>query len=366
MYSEIAEFFFDPISLLTFSLYTYKFINFPTYLLVQMYKKYNFSRYVLIAFLSTTLAVTSNSLQVEAKTIPRENILRGENYGKLRNQGKLRTYYMYTPKSYNPQKAMSLVLVFHGDNGSGNSMRKVSRFNNLAEQKGFIAVYPNALDHQWSFTGHIRQKVDDISFIAALIEHIERIRNINSHKIYATGFSQGGILTQALACRLPNKFAAFASVAGSLTARLVRSCHPPLSISMMMINGTNDFSVHYYHGDPITQKEALVSIPETTNFWRRHDQCTSSSQFQELTRTKSHNHLEVKAFRYSGCRNGSEVLQFAVVNGGHFWPGGASTDPELNQLNTQLGFNASRTIWSFFQRHSLSYLKAPTTRKTEN
>ncbi|WP_335069323.1 alpha/beta hydrolase family esterase [Nostoc sp.] len=329
-----------------------------------MYKKSDFSKYVLIGFLSTTLAVTSNSIQVEAKSIPREKIFQSENYGTLTNQGKLRTYYMYTPKSYNHKHAMSLVLVFHGDNGSGNSIAKTSRFNNLAKAFGFIVVYPNGLDHQWSFTGHVRQKVDDISFVTALIGHIEQIRNINRRKIYATGFSQGGILTQALACKLSNKIAAFASVAGSLTTRFAHSCHPTVSISMMMINGTNDFSVHY-HGDAITQKEALVSIPETANFWRRHDQCTSSSQFQHLTPTKSRNHLQVKAFRYSGCRNGSEVLQFAVVNGGHFWPGGASTDPKLSQVNIQLGFNASKAIWSFFQHHSLSTFKASTIGKAK-
>ncbi|MCW5317262.1 hypothetical protein GTQ43_26685 [Nostoc sp. KVJ3] len=312
----------------------------------------------------TTLTVTSNSLQVEAKSIPREKILRGENYGTLRNQGKLRTYYMYTPKYYNPKHPISLVLVFHGDNGSGKSIEKVSRFNNLAELFGFIAVYPNGLDHQWSFTGHVRQKVDDISFVAALIGHIQQITNINRRKIYATGFSEGGILTQALACKLPNQIAAFASVAGSLTTRFMHSCHSSVSISMMMINGTKDLSVHY-HGDPITQKEALVSIPETINFWQRHDQCTSFSQIQELARTKSRNHLQVKAFRSSGCRNGSEVLQFNIVNGGHFWPGGTSTDTKLNQVNIQLGFNASRAIWSFFQRHSLSSLKPPTIRKAK-
>ncbi|MEH1960512.1 MAG: PHB depolymerase family esterase [Nostoc sp.] len=320
-----------------------------------MSKKSDFLKYVLSCLLSTTLAVTSNSLQVEAKSIPREKILLSENYGRLRNQGQLRTYYIYTPKSYNPKHAMSLVLVFHGDRGSGNSIAQVTRFSNLAEAFGFIAVYPNGLDHQWSFTGHLRKKIDDISFVAALIEHLQRIRNINSHKIYATGFSQGGILTQALACKLPNKIAAFASVAGSLTARLVPSCHPSLTVSIMMINGTKDLSVDYY-GDRISQKEALVSIPETANFWRRHDQCTSSSQFQKLTGTKSNNRLRVKTLRYSGCRNSSEVLQLAVVNGGHFWPGGASSDTKLNQLNIQLGLNASRAIWSFFQRHSLSSL----------
>ncbi|WP_335221433.1 extracellular catalytic domain type 1 short-chain-length polyhydroxyalkanoate depolymerase [Nostoc sp.] len=315
-----------------------------------MSKKYYF---VLICLLSSTLAVISNSLQVEAKSVPRAKKLLNENYGRVRNQGELRTYYIYTPKSYNPKHAMSLVLVFHGDRGSGNSIAQVTRFNNLAEAFGFIAVYPNGLDHQWSFTGHLRKKIDDISFVAALIEHIERIRNINSRKIYATGFSQGGILTQALACKLPNKIAAFASVAGSLTARFVPSCHPSTSVSMMMINGTKDLNVHY-NGDRMSQKEALVSIPETANFWRRHDQCTSSSEFQKLTGTKSSNRLRVKILRYSGCRNRSEVLQLAVVNGGHFWPGGASTDTKLNKLNIQLGFDASQTIWKFFQRHSLS------------
>ncbi|WP_375495859.1 alpha/beta hydrolase family esterase [uncultured Nostoc sp.] len=315
-----------------------------------MSKKYYF---VLICLLSSTLAVISNSLQVEAKSLPRAKKLLNENYGRVRNQGELRTYYIYTPKSYNPKHAMSLVLVFHGDRGSGNSIAQVTRFNNLAEAFGFIAVYPNGLDHQWSFTGHLRKKIDDISFVAALIEHIERIRNINSRKIYATGFSQGGILTQALACKLPNKIAAFASVAGSLTARFVPSCHPSTSVSMMMINGTKDLNVHY-NGDRMSQKEALVSIPETANFWRRHDQCTSSSEFQKLTGTKSSNRLRVKTLRYSGCRNRSEVLQLAVVNGGHFWPGGASTDTKLNKLNIQLGLDASQTIWRFFQRHSLS------------
>ncbi|MEH1777561.1 MAG: PHB depolymerase family esterase [Nostoc sp.] len=333
-----------------------------TPIFIFMYKTTCFSKYFAFSLVLTTLTITSNFLQVEAKSIPREKILRGENYGTLTNQEKLRTYYMYTPKSYNPKHPISLVLVFHGDHGSGKSIEKVSRFNNLAEAFGFIAVYPNELDNQWSFTGHVRQKVDDISFVAALIGHIEQIRNINRRKIYATGFSQGGIFTQALACKLPHKIAAFASVAGSLTTRFMHSCHPTVSISMMMINGTKDSSVHY-HGDPITQKEALVSIPETINFWKRHDQCTSSSQFQQLARTKSRNHLQVKAFRYSGCRNGSEVLQFAVVNGGHFWPGGASTNTKLNQVNIQLGFNASKAIWSFFQHHSLSTFKASTIRK---
>jgi polyhydroxybutyrate depolymerase len=61
------------------------------------------------------------------------------------HQGKLRTYYLYTPKSYNQNRPMPLVLVFHGSNGTGHSIADVTRFNDLAEKKGFIVVYPDGI-----------------------------------------------------------------------------------------------------------------------------------------------------------------------------------------------------------------------------
>ncbi|MDF5707558.1 MAG: PHB depolymerase family esterase [Nostoc sp. S4] len=304
-----------------------------------------FLKNILISVCTITFLIASNSSQAEERSISKK-IVRGENYGELYDQGKLRTYYFYTPKSYNSDRLMPLVLVFHGDDGSGQSISNVTRFNELAEKKGFIAVYPDGINQRWNVRGNTQGKADDVLFVSALIDRLQQQMNINSHKVYATGFSRGGILTQALACKLPNKIAGFASVAGSLPVKLKPNCQPQTPVSILTINGTNDRDV-LYQGDNRTQRGALVSISDMVNFWRSHDQCTLSNKSLQFSEDK------VKTSLYAGCSNNSEVWHLAVVNGGHFWPGGASTDESLNKFNAKLGLNASETIWNFFQRHSL-------------
>ncbi|MBH8565864.1 hypothetical protein I8748_27475 [Nostoc sp. CENA67] len=313
---------------------------------MNIYYKYRNFQKILI-FILTTLLLACDSTQAKEKNIAPRKIVKGDNYGKLYDQGKLRTYYFYIPKSDNKKHPMPLVFVFHGDNGSGRSISNVTRFNKLANQKGFIVVYPDGIDQKWSLRGNAKGKVDDVLFVSALIDHLKQQINIDSHKIYASGFSRGGILTQALACKLPNKIAGFASVAGSLPVRLKPNCQPQTPISMLMINGTSDRDV-LYEGDDHTQRGALVSIRDMVNFWRSHDQCTSSHKSSQFSEHK------VKTSLYTGCNGNSEVWHLAVVNGGHFWPGGASTDESVNRFNAKLGLNASETIWNFFQRHSLS------------
>ncbi len=317
--------------------------------MIHLKLKHNNLKYILICLLSMML--TASIAQAQQPTVVKTTTVYGSDSAVLSNQGYSRKFYIYTPKSYNPARPMPLVMVFHGDGGSGRSISTVTHFNDLAEQKGFIAVYPDAINNKWSLSVKSTRKVDDGLFIASLIEHIQQTKNIDSTRIYATGFSKGAILAQALACQMPNKIAAFASVAGSLPVRLKPSClsHP---VSMMMINGTKDQSVNY-EGDTTSQHLPLISIPETVNFWRTQDQCSSPAQNKQLSKPNP-SHLLVKTSRYANCRSGSEVMLASVVNGGHFWPGGTSSDPTLNKVNASLGFNASSTIWDFFDRHSLT------------
>ncbi len=309
---------------------------------------------ILTCILSVTLVTACESIQAEQTSMPKEKISNGDNYGHLTDQGQLRSYYLYTPKSYSPNHPMPLVLVFHGDDGSGHSMADVTRFNDLAEQKGFVVAYPDAINHRWRPRGTPPSHVSDVSFVSALIDHLKQNINIDSRRVYATGFSRGAILTQALACKIPDKITAFASVAGSLSVRIKSDCQTKTPVSMLMINGTNDQEV-LYDGDDDTQKRgSLVSIPDTVSFWKTHDQCPSPSQTIKRPQSNPSDRLQVKASQGSGCVGGSEVVQLAVVDGGHFWPGGATQDPKLKQVNDKLGFNATEKIWDFFQRHTLS------------
>lgn len=309
---------------------------------MNIYQNLGLLKKLFLCLLSVSLITACESIKA-METIPQQRIVYGDSSGKLEDQGISRSYYMYTPKSYNPSRPMPLVLVFHGDGGSGKSISDVSKFNEKAEQQGFIAVYPDGIHHRWHLGKNNPNNIDDISFVDNLISHLQQVRNIDSSRIYATGFSRGGILTQALACTLPDKFAAFASVAGSLPVSFEHQCQPQSPVSMLMINGTNDHSV-LYQGDKPNQKGALASIPEVTDFWRYQNGCRKNDK---------DNNNSIQTYFYSGCNSGSEVVQLAVVNGGHIWYGGASNDESINKFNQKLGFNSTQEIWNFFERHSL-------------
>ncbi len=309
--------------------------------------------HILVCLLSTTLVTDCQVIQAQERTISSRKIAYGGNDQQISDQGRSRTYYLYTPKSYNSRRPMPLVLVLHGHGGSGHSIARVSRFNTLAEQEGFIVAYPDGINQEWSLRSNPQTNVDDVSFVSALLDRIQQTRNIDSEKIYVTGFSKGAILAQALACKLPNKIAAFASVAGALPVRLKPNCQPRTAVSMLMINGTNDRSVQYQGDRDSQERGALISVPATINFWRSHDHCSGAAPVRLLPGANPRAPYKVKISRSSGCKDASEVLLATVVGGGHSWPGGTSDDASLNKFNNKLGFNASKMIWNFFERHSL-------------
>lgn len=267
----------------------------------------------------------------------------GETSGKLFNQGIGRTYYLYTPKSYQPNHPLPLVLVFHEYAGNGQKMAVSTGMNVLAEQKGFIVVYPNAIDKRWDIGGNAATSVNDVRFVAALIAHLSKIRAIDRQRIYATGSSNGGYLVQRLACELPSKFAAFASVAASLPLQVKQSCKPQTAVSMMMINGTGDTVVPWEGGAPpkvrIGKNLSSLPIPEVIDFWRHHDACSKV----EVKQLKSD---RVEISDYPNCQQGSEVTLVALKGGKHVWPGHGSQFLE-----------ASTTIWDFFQYHTATTQK---------
>jgi polyhydroxybutyrate depolymerase len=307
----------------------------------------------IVFLLSMSLTAALRSTQAQEGSRPEAKISNRDDSGQINNQGWLRQYKLYTPSSYNPERPMPLVLVFHGHEGTGASIADVTRFNKLAEQKGFIVVYPDGIDHNWNLRGSSAGKVDDVSFVTALIDHLKQTRNIDSHRIYAAGFSKGAIFAQDLACELPDQIAAVASVAGSLPVRLQAKCQAKTPVSMLMINGTNDLAVHYEGDEDKSERGALISVPDTINLWQTINQCSSAPKVQQLPASNPRSRFKVKVSRYPGCSSGSEVTLMAVANGGHLWPGGASQDASVNKFNADLGFNASQTIWDFFQRHSL-------------
>jgi len=154
-----------------------------------------------------------------------------------------RTFVTHLPNNRQPTQPVPLVLVFHGYGSQGKDLAKLSGLDQVADRENFIVVYPDGLERRWNVGGD-----EDIAFTNSIIQQFQKRYKIDSHRIYATGISNGGFLVQRLACESSNQIAAFASIVATLPNGLQSECRSNRPISMLMINGTADRKVPWNGG----------------------------------------------------------------------------------------------------------------------
>jgi polyhydroxybutyrate depolymerase len=273
--------------------------------------------------------------------------------GSLFHQDMERTYHCYIPRRCQLGQPMPLVMVFHGGGqGTGERIAHVTGFNQLAEQKGFLVLYPNAIDYHWRdgreqkrnrlTTKVLDPSIDDVGFVDALIDKIQENNDVDSSRIYATGISSGGFFTQRLACELSDRIAAFASVASTFPTKLIDCCKPSRPVSILLIGSQTDPYVPWKGGD--LHGTQILSVSETIDFWRKNNRCDLESE-REIA-------VDFEKIRYFSCSSQSEVVLMRIIGGGHTWPGGRGQPRLIVGPTSQV--DATATIWNFFERHSLS------------
>ena len=269
-------------------------------------------------------------------------------------QGLDRSYLLYTPLSYNPEKPMPVVIGFHGGTTTAQKFSQTTKFNQLAAQEGFIVVYPQGIDKNWNDGRDVAglPSQDDVAFVSAVIDDIKKIRNIDSHRIYATGISNGGFFTQRLACQLSDKIAAFASVASTLAQPMSTRCNPNNPVSILLINSPDDKFVPW-QGGRMTRGLGgyILSVPDTVRFWQQKNSCSPQPDVQSVNNNKNDG-TSIRISRYAQCKNGSEVILTTIYRGGHAWPSGLG-QPQWLVGRTSQKIDGSSYIWNFFKRHTL-------------
>jgi polyhydroxybutyrate depolymerase len=133
--------------------------------------------------------------------------------------GLTRTYLLHVPSGYQADSSEAVVLNFHGHGSNAIQQERRSGMSLLADQQGFIAVYPQGVVGPDGWTGWAtglrgRPQVNDVLFVSDLLNHLQSVLCIDPLRIYATGFSNGGGMTNVLACTLAGRLAAFAPVSG--------------------------------------------------------------------------------------------------------------------------------------------------------
>ncbi|HEY5625090.1 MAG TPA: PHB depolymerase family esterase, partial [Dehalococcoidia bacterium] len=157
--------------------------------------------------------------------------------------GRQRTWLLYVPSTL-PGSPAPLVIGLHGGFGSGEQFERTARFNEQAEDGGFLAAYPDGTGGFPTWNGGrccgyaVRENVVDVGFIEAMVDAISAEYSVDSARVYATGHSNGAIMALRLACE-SDRFRAVGAVAGSLE---VSQCNPPHPVSTLLIHGDADES----------------------------------------------------------------------------------------------------------------------------
>ncbi len=277
-------------------------------------------------------------------------------HGSLSWQGRERTYRLYVPGGYDAAAAAPLVFVLHGGGGTGDGIARGTGFDAQAESGGFLAVYPDATSPaggtpEWDDgrpEGSLPSThgVDDAGFIGALLDRLESDYAVDSNRVYATGISNGAMMSYRLACELADRIAAVAPVSGTLT---LAGCSPSRPVSVIHFHGTADTYVPYQGGRGFnrTPRFELASVPQVIGFWAATDGCASDPEVVSLPSTTD----PVTRESYTGCTAGSAVTLYIITGGLHAWPGGLG-NAATGGVPTR-AVSATPLIWEFFQAHPL-------------
>jgi polyhydroxybutyrate depolymerase len=280
----------------------------------------------------------------------------------FRYNGENRSYIIDVPSSYNPSNDYPLVLVFHGGGGNAENIKEVTNFSRKGEEENFIVVYPEGsgkLNHRlltWNCgfcCGYaLENNIDDVGFIRALIEYLTEEYSIDESMIYATGISNGGIMSYYVGAAISDIFAAIAPVSSQIGGqaseqeKIWRIPAPENPVSVLAINGMNDSRVPYDGGRPDDNDTAVyswISTNESISFWVVHNQCNS---FPERNMSDSGN---IIIDTYAGGSNYTMVRLISIVDGTHSWPGGEKGWDQGDTPTSEI--KATDIIWEFFKEH---------------
>jgi polyhydroxybutyrate depolymerase len=269
--------------------------------------------------------------------------------GKIRTSGQNRKYLLYVPKTYNLSVPTPLVISLHGFAEWPAHQMRISRWNDLADQEGFIVVYPagNGFPMRWRIRGDAGTKNSpnqEVTFISDLINKLEGEYHIDPARIFANGLSNGGGMSFLLSCRLAQRIAAIGTVSGAFLLPW-EECSPSRPVPLIAFHGTGDPIVPYLGGPSHSFDLPFPSIPEWIETYARRNGCAGDPCALPAAG-------EVSGIQYSNSEQNMDVIFYTVKGGGHSWPGGGSL-PKFIVGNISHDIDATQTIWDFFQEHPL-------------
>jgi polyhydroxybutyrate depolymerase len=270
-----------------------------------------------------------------------------------------RAYIVHVPAKLGPRPA--LVLNFHGGGGNATAHQKYARMDAVADREGFVVVYPEgtgpleAALQTWNAGGccgsAVRDNVDDVGFVRRLLDDLAKRQAYDPARVYATGLSNGAMMSYRLGAELSDRIAAIAPVAGAIAVELYPTAR---AVPVMHVHSADDprAPIGGGLGPPFPMLNTRVNhiaVDAALGEWAKFSGCGTPAEQRERKEWKGHT---ATLYAYPKCR--AEVLFWKLTGAGHVWPGGDPDYlPKLLGAGTAV-IDANEEMWRFFSRHKLA------------
>ena len=255
-----------------------------------------------------------------------------------------REYILHVPASYDGTTPIPLVINFHGFGGCAEdyaeTIGELHGLNGTAEKENFLVAYPQAAlrekgDVYWEPGDHGGEDIlaNDVFFTRQLIADIKEELNVDLSRVYATGYSNGGMMAYDLACSARDSIAAAGIMSGIM---LSDGCGQPGFTSIIHFHGiADDVIPHDGSGD-------FPSVASVVGIWLDHNNIPASS----LVTTEFDGGNVIRDVYTGGSEDTSFELYTVYIehekDGGHVWFSGDIGGASPNQI-----------LWGFLSAHSL-------------
>jgi polyhydroxybutyrate depolymerase len=242
------------------------------------------------------------------------------------------SYDLTVPTRYRIHRATGLILAFYGFASDPAQFSTLTGLSSGGSKDGYLVAVPH--DHsgeaEWQFSGH----GTDAAFVDALVVSLEDEYCVDESAVFAVGFSAGAAFTIAYACAHEHQIAAMVTVA----VEFQLGCTRPMSI--LAFHGTEDPLVPYRNGATGLSLPGVKVRGTQLNMgdWARLDQCRANPDRVVIG-------SQVVRQQWEGCGDGTQVVLYTIVGGGHTWPG---ADPTKAVGLTTQQVRATAQALSFF------------------
>ncbi|HWM67536.1 MAG TPA: PHB depolymerase family esterase [Steroidobacteraceae bacterium] len=290
--------------------------------------------------------------------------------------GVARTYLLYVPCNFRPQKS-ALIVGLHGRTATAALFETQSQLDKTANREGFAVAYLDGLvdstggtNWNYFYDPFFTNPPDDVGFVRAVIDSLQAAIQPNSKRIYVTGTSAGGFMAQTVGIQLADRVAAIAAVEGNayvITAISPQSIPNPVApVSVLMLKGDLD-PFNYYCGATFTQFAAFVSSADQDfEYWTAPaaNRCSRVNTQAPMCKsvgvvgpdgTVLGRTTDVVKKSATHCKDDTEVKVYRLIGGTDAWnqnpmnvPGQIPFNPDLNR---HTGVTTNDILWRFFVEH---------------